>query len=136
MPARKPPAGFVPLRHTSPFRKLVGPLYEKSAPNEYIVGIYVQAKHGNMRSLVHGGMLATLVDTAMGYAITQAKPGIRAMATTSLTVHYAGNAEVGKWIEARVDVQRVGRRVAFASCYVWCEANRIVQASAAFQILE
>lgn len=86
--------------------------------------------------VVHGGMLATLVDTAMGYAITEANPKIQKLATTSLAVHYAGNAEVGDWIEARVEVHRIGRRVAFANCYVWRLDQRIVHASGAFQILD
>jgi len=59
----------------------------------------------------------------------------RKLVTTTLSVDFAGNARPGDWIEARVDVMRPGKRVAFVNCFVYHGADRIARASATFQIL-
>lgn len=137
--ARKlPPEGFEPIKRTSPFRELVGPFYVRHGEDgaaDVAFGMVVQEKHGNMRMFVHGGMLATLADTALGYAISSSRTPPLSLVTTSLSIDYVGNAEVGDWIEARVDVQKIGRRVAFASCYIYLGEERIVRASGAFLVL-
>lgn len=134
MPRKNPPAGFAPLVHTSAFRELCGPLYQRAEGGAYAIGLYVQKKHGNMRGMVHGGMIAMLADTALGFAISSAAP-VKGLVTTSLSVSYSGNAEVGDWIEARVDIQRLGRRVCFAGCDIWRGTSRIAHASGAFLVV-
>lgn len=133
--ARKPPAGFRPLTHQSPFRKLCGPLYERIEAHGVAIGHYVAAKHGNMSDFVHGGMLAMLADSALGLAIVTRGRHIERAVTTSLSVDYLGNAAVGEWIEARAEVHKIGRRMAFASCQIVCKDEPIVRASGAFLIL-
>jgi acyl-coenzyme A thioesterase 13 len=39
---------------------------------------------------------------------------------------------VGDWIEAHVDVHKVGGRMAFANCYIVRDGERIVHASGVF----
>jgi acyl-coenzyme A thioesterase PaaI-like protein len=84
-------------------------------------------------------MITTLADFAMGYttALTS-EPPLR-LVTLSLTVDFAGNAARDDWMEARVDVVRSGRRVAFVSAMVWRVApateERIARASATFLLL-
>ena len=46
----------------------------------------------------------------------------------------AGSASVGDWIEARVDVQRLGGRLAFANAYLSVGEKRILGASAVFAV--
>ncbi len=133
---RRPPTGFGPISHKSPFRQLCGPLYERITPDGVALGVYVANKHGNLSAVVHGGMLAMLADSALGLAISAAAPHIRKMVTTSLSIDYFGNAEVGEWIEARAAPHRIGRRMAFASCQIFRVEQPIVRASGAFLILE
>ena len=52
--------------------------------------------------------------------------------TAHLAVDYAGAARVGDWIESRVEIQRVGARLAFANCYLVAGEKPIVRASAIF----
>ena len=54
--------------------------------------------------------------------------------TANVTTDFAGSAKVGDWIEAHVNVQKVGRTLAFANCYVVCEGRRIVHASGIFSV--
>jgi uncharacterized protein (TIGR00369 family) len=129
------PPGFAKLDSTSPFHELVGPLYEKRDGGTVTIGLLVAEKHKNRRGIVHGGMICTLVDFAMGHAASTATGSPRKLVTTTLSVDFAGNARPGDWIEARIAVMRPGNRVAFINCFVHHGADRIARASATFQIL-
>ena len=129
------PPGFEILKPTSPFHELVGPLYEKRDGGVLVIGMLVAEKHRNRRGIVHGGMICTLADFAMGYAATTATGSLRKVVTTNLSVDFAGNAGPGDWIEAHVDVMRPGNRVSFVNCFVYRGTARIARASATFLIL-
>jgi acyl-coenzyme A thioesterase 13 len=126
------PAGFKPLHRTSPFNTLVGPLYTKGEGAGRMIGLRAETKHCNSRGIVHGGLLATLADLALGYTIAFLSDPPRSAVTASLTIDYAGSAKVGDWLEVRTDVQKSGGRLTFANCYVHVGEARIVRASAVF----
>ena len=122
------------LSGLSPFNAMVGPLYARRRRGEELsIGVRVERKHTNSRGICHGGVLATLADLALGYAMHAHAKGKAAFVTAHLAVDYAGAAHVGDWIESRVEIQRLGARLAFANCYLVCgDARRIVRASAIF----
>ena len=126
------PPGFRAMAGLSPFNALVGPLYERRGEASVSIGMRVEEKHTNSRGICHGGVLATLADLALGYAML-AKTGDRGgFLTAQLSVDYAGTAKVGDWIESLVEVQHAGSRLAFANCYLIAGERRIVRASAIF----
>jgi acyl-coenzyme A thioesterase 13 len=128
------PAGFKPLPPVSPFNALVGPLHEKRAAGAISIGVRVAKKHSNSRGFCHGGVLATLADLALGYAL-MAKTGSRSgFVTAHLDLDYAGTAEIGDWIHSEVEVQRVGSRLAFATGYLCVGASRVVRMSGIFAL--
>ena len=92
----------------------------------------VERKHMNTRGVAHGGMLMSLADSALGIVLrmSQANPG--PMVTVSLTADFVDAARVGDWVEVRVDVQKVGKRLAFANCQLWVGEKRILRASGVF----
>jgi acyl-coenzyme A thioesterase 13 len=130
------PAGYAPLARTSPVLDLLGPLYSKGQGADLCVGLRVEAKHCNARGALHGGILATLADVALGYATAFASDPPVPLVTANLSLDFAGSAKVGDWIEATVDVQKRGSRLAFANCYIDCDGQRIVRASAVFLVTE
>ena len=75
---------------------------------------------------------AWLADLALGYAIHGKSGGTAAYVTAHLAVDYAGAAREGDWVESRVEIQRIGSRLAFANCYLVCARRGIVRASAIF----
>ena len=128
-----PPAGFEPLFRSSPFLDHLGPFFMRNAPDgSFAVGLRVLPCHANGRGGAHGGLLMTLCDIALGYRTTTSTTPRPMLTTASVTADFAGAAKVGDWIEAHVDVHKVGSRLAFANCYVVCERQRIVHASAVF----
>ena len=128
-----PPAGFVPITRSSPFLELVGPLFERRDGDALSLGLRIEAKHANKRGICHGGVLATLADVALGYAMA-VKTGAKGFVTAQLALDYAGAAKIGDWVESAVEVQRAGSRLAFANCYLKVGEQRIVRASAIFAV--
>lgn len=130
------PAGFEPLFRTSPFLDLLGPFYYRKDGDALVVGLYIAEKHTNARGAAHGGLLMTLSDIAIGYATAfSADPPLR-LVTTNMSVDFAGAAKIGDWVEARVDIQKTGRRLAFANAYLHVGPERVVRASATFLVTD
>ena len=129
------PEGFEPIFRSSPFLDLLGPIYNKKTGSGFIIGIRAEKKHCNARDSVHGGVFSSLADVALGYNSSfQGKEPVP-MVTASLNIDYAGSAKLGDWIEISVDVQKVGRRMAFANSYFFVGSNRIARASAVFSVV-
>jgi uncharacterized protein (TIGR00369 family) len=128
------PPGFAPLFRTSPVLDLIGPLYGRGKGADLAVGLRVEAKHCNARGTIHGGILATLADVAIGYAIASSTDPRTAAITANLSLDYAGTAKIGDWVESRVDIHKRGTRLAFGSCYLCVGEERIARASAVFLI--
>ncbi len=126
------PEGFEPLFRTSPVLDLVGPIYAKGKGAELVLGLRAEEKHCNARGTVHGGILATLADVALGYTIAFASDPPAALTTANLNLDYAGVAKRGDWLHTQVDIQKQGSRLSFANCYIWVGSQRIVRASAVF----
>lgn len=134
MPMDLPP-GFAPMPQTSPVLELVGPLYLRREADNITLALLAQDKHCNSRGVVHGGILATLADTALGYALLLDDPGSAGVATVSLSLDYAAAAQRGDWLQAEVRIQRRGSRLAFANCYLTAAGQPIVRASGVFQMI-
>lgn len=126
------PQGFEPITRLSPFNALVGPLYQRRRANEGTsIGLQLEEKHANSRGMCHGGVLATLADLALGYAMLD-KTGKSGFVTAHLSVDYAGSARPGDWVQSEVEIHKVGARLAFANCYLVVRGQRIASASAIF----
>ena len=126
------PEGFRRIARLSPFNALVGPLYERRDGDAVSIGLFIEEKHTNSRGICHGGVLATLADLSLGYAMLAKSGDKGSFVTAHLAVDYAGAAKAGDWIESKVEIQRVGSRLAFANCYLLVEKRPVVRASAIF----
>lgn len=128
------PQGFKPLFRTSPVLDLIGPIYSLGEGKNLVLGLRAEAKHCNARGTVHGGMLATLADVALGYTMAFSSEPPAGLVTANLSLDFAGTAKAGDWLEAHVDIQKQGSRLSFANCYILVEGERIVRASAVFLV--
>ena len=127
------PRGFRLIPRLSPFNALVGPLYQRRRRGEELcIGVRIAAKHMNSRGICHGGVLATLADLSLGYAMHVNAGGKASFVTAHLAIDYAGAARLGDWVESAVEIHRVGTRLAFANGYLVAAERRIVRASAIF----
>jgi len=127
------PEGFKAMRRAnSRFLSVLGPLYAKGEGSGAVIALRIDERHLNTRGVAHGGMLVTLADSALGIVIAMLRTPPNPMVTVSLTADFADVARAGDWVEARVDVQKMGKRFAFASCHLWVGETRILRASGVF----
>lgn len=149
------PEGFSPVETVSPFIANNGPFYFKTIKPGQVFGLRVAQKHCNRGNRLHGGMVCTIADIAIGHNIglllwaegraqeastepnaqpTSGPPGAP-MATVSMSTDFTGSASLGDWVEVEVDVHRLGGSLAFANAYLACNARRIARVSAVFKII-
>lgn len=129
------PEGFGPLFRTSPLLDELGPFYGKGTGADLVIGLRASEKHTNSRGTVHGGVLATIGDIALGYTMAFSSDPPRRATTASLTIDYIGSAKAGDWIEARVDKCKIGKTLAFANAYLTVNDTQVARVSAVFAIL-
>jgi acyl-CoA thioesterase FadM len=53
-----------------------------------------------------------------------------------MTSDFLSSAREGDWLEARVHLNRVGRRLAYAECHLWVGERHILKSSAVFAMVE
>ena len=130
------PAGFTLLeRHAGPFLSSLGPLFVKEEGGATVLGLHIAASHLNTRGLAHGGMLVTLADSALGIALARARTPPQPMVTVSLSTDFTEAVRAGDWIEAHVEIDKIGARLAFATCHLVCAGRRVLRASGVFAVV-
>lgn len=127
------PVGFHPLAPMRGFMAQFGTLYQHDTT--HAIGLRVEAHHLNHLGIAHGGMLATLVDSAIGivmfHRVGRSQPGV----TAHLSLDYLNPARAGDWIEAHVEVDKTGSRLRFGGCRVMSRGICLMKASATFAVL-
>jgi uncharacterized protein (TIGR00369 family) len=117
--------------HTS----LLGTRLERVAEGEVDVALDMREHHRNLVGTLHGGVIATLADTATGLAYrTVLEPGTTHL-TSSLSVTFLESARDGTVI-ARGRVVKRGRRFGYAEADVLGADGRLLaRAAATFTVL-
>ncbi|HYK93055.1 MAG TPA: PaaI family thioesterase [Thermoplasmata archaeon] len=85
----------------------------ESGPGFCTVVGTVEKRHLNINQVVHGGVYATILDTAMGGAVVTRLKEDEVTATTSLYIEFLRPAREGQRLRARGEVVRRGRHLAF-----------------------
>ena len=107
---------------------------EEAEPGRAALYIDIEPFHLNGNGTLHGGVLATLIDNAMGLA-TAALVRVR-IATTQMNVHFLAQVSTGRVVCKGVVVHRT-RRTATAEAKVYDEAgNLVAMGTGAFRIFE
>jgi uncharacterized protein (TIGR00369 family) len=114
--------------------EMIGPVYARGEGAGLVLGLRAERKHCNLRGTVHGGILATLADVALGYSLAFSTQPPTAAVTANLSLDFAGSAKEGDWLEARIDFHKLGSRLAFANCYLTVGESRVARASAVFLV--
>jgi uncharacterized protein (TIGR00369 family) len=91
-------------------------------------------EHLNPAGTVHGGVLATLVDTAMGLAVRSATGEDDVPATSQLTVTYLRPGKAGA-LEVTAQVRTRGEHLTVCDADVEQDGRALVHAVATFALL-
>jgi uncharacterized protein (TIGR00369 family) len=129
------PAGFIPLPSIAPgdFNSLILPVYVKAEGRDLVGGFRVEKHHCNPGGMCHGGMMATFCDVHMAWsAVYQHDLDNLLLPTISLSFDYLAPVPLGTWVEGRVQVLRVGRRIVFAQEMLTVDGAPVLRASGCF----
>jgi len=96
------PSGFRELKEAIGFAAANGPWFEKVEGNRLIRAFRPGPQHANAHGIVHGGMLAAFLDSAMGSTVSHVLQ--RRVVTVRLTIDYLMPGRVGDWLEAEAEV--------------------------------
>jgi uncharacterized protein (TIGR00369 family) len=105
--------------------------------DEYVVTLAVRPRHLNIGGLVHGGVLCSLLDTAMARSFFMADGGrTLSAATLEMKINFLGSARVGR-LEARGRVAHRTRRTAYVEGRVVDAEGRVIaRATATMMVFE
>ena len=90
-----------------------------------VMEVTIDDRHRNYLGGVHGGLIATLVDT-VSFFPKPLLPSGQAATTVALNVNYVRSAAVGDSLRARAELVHMGRRTASLAIRVTDQEERLV----------
>jgi uncharacterized protein (TIGR00369 family) len=113
----------------------LGARLERVAPDEVDLSLTVEPRHLNLSGTLHGGMIATLADTATGLAYRTGLGENESAVTSSLSVTFLRPGRAGG-VTARGRVVKRGSRFGYAEADVQDVDGRLLaKATATFTVL-
>lgn len=89
----------------------------------------------NHSGFVHGGMISTLADSAMGRSVHTLKPAVTRAMSFDLKLNFVNAAKIGETLRATGHVIHAGRRTVVTECRIDGKDGRLVAtASATFVV--
>ncbi len=118
---------------TSPFNRLVGIEFGGYHEDGVSLRLPVGTEHQNGAGVVHGGVILTLADAALGFGIARTV-GNRCT-TAELKINYLRPVVEGV-LEARSHIIRAGRKLVVARAEVHCGAKQVAEVLTTFAVLD
>jgi len=129
----KIPSGFRELTEASGFAAANGPWFEKIEGDRAIRGFRPGPQHANALGIVHGGMLAAFLDSAMGTAVWHTLK--RRAVTLRLSLDYLGPGRPGDWLQAEGEVVGHDEHVAQVRGRLYGPRHDVLAGLGAFALL-
>lgn len=103
-------------RQGSPWAQYVGGVLEEMRPGYARISLLIQRHHTNFDGSVHGGVIASLMDSTLGAALHASygpeDTGVRGHTTVEMNVSYLKAARMGDRVVAEACLLRKGRALA------------------------
>jgi uncharacterized protein (TIGR00369 family) len=137
MAADPPPevrSGYVHVLR-APFINHVGPLLQavENAPGEMRLGLQVEKIHINTMGFMHGGMIATVCDSAMARALYTRLQ--RRTVTLRMSLEYFDPIQHGDFLEAQARLVDHDEEAAHTECDVRVGDSLRARGTAVFRLL-
>ena len=110
---------------TVPFARLLGIELEEITSGTATLGIDVRKEVTQNHGVVHGGAIASLIDTATAFAIISLLAPRERVTTVDLTISYLRPVTEGR-VRATAKVLRAGRRLFVVSADVFDKQGTLV----------
>lgn len=126
------PPGFEQLPAGLGYTDSLQPIYRRITDESASFGLVVQAQHGNMMGICHGGVLMTLADITAATGVNVARGVTAGSPTVHLSIDYIASARMGQWLQANVEQVNTKRRFGFCSGGIYNSAGVVARFSGTF----
>lgn len=116
----------------APFYQLLGIELCALGPGIAELKVNIQHKHTNPLGLVHGGLVSSLADAAMGNAVRSTG---RSGVTADCYVSYLTSAPQGSELQARGEVVKQGKNLVFTRANITCGDKIIAISQGTFYVI-
>lgn len=96
--------------------------------------IVTEPEHGNRNGTVHGGLIATLIDTVMGDAVRAGLDEGESSATVSMTITYLSPGQIGSELIASAEVRKRGGSLVMAEADIVSGEDAVAHGVATYAI--
>ena len=127
------PAGWK-IMPAEDYPALIGPFLARREGNGWRYAFVAEERHLNKGGVVHGGMLMSFADDALGATVWEAV-GRRPVTTVQLNTQFISPARLGELVEARAEVLRSTRTVVFVRGVLEVAGRAVVHADGVWKIL-
>lgn len=129
------PPGYTKTELSDPFEIHLGPVFERGAKGARRFVLQVDERHLNGRGVVHGGMLMTFADLALGQAAWDATD--RALVVTiNMQAQFLKTARAGDLVEVTPQLVRRTRSLLFLRGDFAVAGDVIFTASSIWKVLD
>jgi len=111
--------------HSMSFSKLIGMKLVDLRPDEAVISIEMRDDLRQPSGVLHGGVTATLIDTAMAFAIRTRLPVNETSATIDLTVHFLRPHTTGTFT-CTARIVRAGKQIFTMAADVVNEDGKLI----------
>jgi acyl-CoA thioesterase len=111
--------------HNNEFAKLIGMRLVDMKPSEATIEIEMRDDLRQPHGLLHGGVTATLIDTAMAFAVISVLTREEKASTVDLNVYYLRPHTEGK-ISCTAKIVKAGKRLLTVSAEVINEQGKLI----------
>jgi uncharacterized protein (TIGR00369 family) len=129
----KVPQGFRELTDLPGFAGHNGPWYERALGDRVIRGFVAGPQHANTLGIVHGGMMAAFLDSAMGSCVYHVLQ--RRCVTLTLNLGYLGPGRIGDWLQAEGEIIGHDENVAQVRGRLYGRRHDVLTATGSFALL-
>jgi acyl-CoA thioesterase len=112
------------------FSELIGLIIHRPHDGTCVSEIELDQRHLSLAARVHGGVLASMLDTTLGGAVFAGIPKGRGCATLSLNVNFFRPVMAGKLV-CRARLANLSRQTAHASGEIHDEKGRLIASATA-----
>lgn len=129
------PSALEQLQHsfmTAPFNRLLGIEFGQYHEDGVTLQLSLLPHHLNGAGVVHGGVMLTLADAALGFGIARATG--RRCTTAEIKINYLRPVTEGV-LSARSRILRAGRKLVVARAEVFCGDKHVAEVLTTFAVV-
>lgn len=118
----------------SDYPALIGPFLARRDGDGWRYGFVAEQRHLNLGGVVHGGMLVSFADDALGATVFHAA-GRKPCTTVQLNTQFIAPVRLGELVEVRAEILRQTRTVVFVRGALEVAGRTVVHADGVWKIL-